>query len=75
MLAGIAHVSDCKFIDPTRHKILSPKQIFKRLPIALGQVQAGNTSEKALNQFRQIIYSLNQTKEVVKVYNNNHIIQ
>ena len=26
-------------------KILTPKQIFQRLPIALAQVKAGNTSE------------------------------
>ena len=30
-------------------KILTPKQIFKRLPIAPAQVKAGNNSEKLLN--------------------------
>ena len=39
-------------------KILTPKQILQRLPIALAQVKAGNTSEKLLNEIRQVIYSL-----------------
>ena len=29
--------------------------MFQRLPIALGQVKAGNTFEKLLNEVRQII--------------------
>ena len=33
-------------------KILSPKQILKRLPIALAQEKAGNTSENLLNEIR-----------------------
>ena len=36
-------------------KILSFKQMLKRLTIALAQVQAGNTSENLLNEIRQII--------------------
>ena len=39
-------------------KILTPKQMFQRLPIALAQVKADNTSEKLPNEIRQIIYSL-----------------
>ena len=39
-------------------RILTPKQMFQRLPIALAQVKAGNTSENLLNKIRQIIYSL-----------------
>ena len=39
-------------------KILTPKQMLQRLPIALAQVKAGNTSENLLNEIRQIIYSL-----------------
>ena len=39
-------------------KILKPKQMFQRLPIALAQVKAGNNSENLLNEIRQIIYSL-----------------
>ena len=52
-------------------KILTPKQIPQRLPIALIQVKAGNTSENLLNEIRQIIYSLHREKEVTKkVYHN-----
>ena len=41
------------------------------MPIALTQVKAGNTSENLLNQVRQIIYSLYQTKEIIKKVCNN----
>ena len=52
-------------------KILTPNQILKRLPIALAQVKAGNNSESLLNEIRQIVYSLYQSKEITKkVYNN-----
>ena len=52
-------------------KILTPKQMLQRLPIALAQVKAGNNSENLLNEIRQIIYSLYQAKEITKkVYNN-----
>ena len=39
-------------------KILTPKQMIQRLPIALPQVKVGNNSENSLNEIRQIIYSL-----------------
>ena len=52
-------------------KMLSPKQMLQRLPRALAQVKASNTSENLLNEVRQIIYNLYQEKEVTKkVYNN-----
>ena len=51
-------------------KTLTPKQLFQRLPIALAQVKAGNTSENLLNEVRQVIYSLYREKEITKVYNN-----
>ena len=52
-------------------KILTPKEMLQRLPIALAQVKAGNTSENLLNEIRQIIYYLYREKEVTeKVYNN-----
>ena len=41
-----------------RLNILCPKQMLQRLSIALAQVHAGNTSEKLLNEIRQIIYPL-----------------
>ena len=41
-----------------------------RLPIALPQVKASNNSEHLLNEIRQILYSLCQSKEITKkVYN------
>ena len=39
-------------------KILTPKQMLQRLPIAFAQVKAGNTYENLLNEIRQIIYYL-----------------
>ena len=52
-------------------KTLTPKQMLQRLPIALAQVKVGNNSENLLNEIRQIIYSLYQSKEITKkVYNN-----
>ena len=52
-------------------KILSIKQMLQRLPIALAQVKAGNTSENLLNEIRQIIHSLYRDKEITeKAYNN-----
>ena len=45
--------------------------MLQRLPIALAQVKAGNTTENLLNETRQIIYSLYQAKKITKkVYNN-----
>ena len=45
--------------------------MLQRLQITLAQVKAGNNSENLLNEIRQIIYSLYQSKEITKkVYNN-----
>ena len=45
--------------------------MLQRLPIVPAQIRAGNTSEKLLNEIRQIIYSLYREKEVTKkVYDN-----
>ena len=41
-----------------RLKILTPKQMLQRLPIALVQVKAGNNSQNLLNEIRKIVYSL-----------------
>ena len=43
-------------------KILTPKQMLQRLPIALAQVKAGNNSKSLLNEIRKIVYSLYQAK-------------
>ena len=52
-------------------KILTPKQMPQRLPIALAQVKAGNNSEGLLNEIRQIVYFLYQSEQITKkVYNN-----
>ena len=60
-----------KVSDHLNLKILSPKQMLQRLPIALAQVKAGNTSENLLHEIRHNIYSLHQAKEITKkVYNN-----
>ena len=57
--------------DNSKLKISTTKQMFQRLPIALGQVKAGNNSENILNEIRQIIYSLYQSKEITKKVCNN----
>ena len=52
-------------------EIITPKQMLQRLPIALAQIKACNNSESLLNEIRQIVYSLYQSKEIAKkVYNN-----
>ena len=56
---------------PSNLKTLTSKQMLQRLPIALAQIKAGNNSESLLNEIRQIVYSLYQSKEITKkVYNN-----
>ena len=52
----------------TGFKTLTPKQIFQRLSIALAQVKAGNNSENLLNEIRQIVYSLHQSKNLLNKY-------
>ena len=56
-------------------KILTPKQMLQRLPIALAQVKAGNNSERLLNEIRQIVYSLYQSKKITASLYNNIIEQ
>ena len=38
--------------DNSKLKILTPKQMLQRLPIALAQVKVGNNSENLLNEIR-----------------------
>ena len=47
-------------------KILTPNQMLSRLPISLAQLKAGNNSEKLKNGIRQILYSLNRSKKLIK---------
>ena len=42
--------------------------MLQRLPIALTQVKAGNTSENLLFGIRQIIYFLHKEKKLLKNY-------
>ena len=69
----IEMLSDAKYAkqDETKGtglKILSPKQMLQRLPIALAQVKASNNSESLLNEIRQTAYSLYQSKQITKKY-------
>ena len=48
--------------------------MLQRLPVALAQVKAGDNSESLLNEIRQVVYSLYQSKWITKkVY--YHIIE
>ena len=51
-------------------QILTRKQMPQRLPRALAQVKAGNTSENVLNEIRQILYSLYQEEQINKKVHN-----
>ena len=57
----IASETKCKSIHGEVFKILTPKQIFRRLPIALTQLKASNTSQNLLNEIRQTTYFLHRT--------------
>ena len=54
-------------------KILTPKEMLQRLPIALAQKNAGNNSESLLNEIRKIVYSLYQSQKITKKVHNNII--
>ena len=47
-------------------KILTPNQMFSRLPITLARLKAGNNSEKLKNEIRQLLYSLYRSKKLTK---------
>ena len=51
-----------------RLKTSTPKQMLQRLPIALAQVKAGNTSENILTEIRQINIFCIEKKKVLKKY-------
>ena len=45
--------------------------MLQRLPITLAQVKASNNSKNLLNEIRQVVYSLYQSKQITKkVYNS-----
>ena len=56
-----------------RLRILTPKQMIIRLLILLGQLKAGNNSEKLKNEIRQIVYSLYRSKILSKTIYINFI--
>ena len=39
-------------------KLLTPKQMLRRLSIAYAQIKTGNNSESLVNEIKQIVYSL-----------------
>ena len=47
-------------------QILTPNQMFSRLPISLAQLKAGTNSEKLKNEIRQFLYSLYRSKNMTK---------
>ena len=60
--------------EGTGLKIITTKKMLERLPIALAEVKAVNNSERLLNEIRQNVYSLYQSKQISKkIY--NHIIE
>ena len=42
--------------------------MLQRLQIALAQIKVGNNSESLLTEIRQIVYSLYQSKKLLKKY-------
>ena len=62
------HIYESK--QGTGLKILNPEQMLQRLPRAFTQIKAGNNSKTLLNEIRQMVCSLYQTKQITKkVYN------
>ena len=61
--SSVVSEAKLKATKGTGLKILTPKQMLQRLPIATAQVKAGNNSEDILNEIRQIVYFLYQSKE------------
>ena len=60
-----------KKITGTGLKILTPKQVLQRLPIALAQVKAGNSSESLLNEIRQIVKSIQWNYKIETIFMNS----
>ena len=54
-------------------KILTPQQMFTRLPIFLAQIKAGNNSQKLKSEIRQLLYSLYRSKKISKTLYKNLI--
>ena len=63
-----------KTIHGEEMKILTPKQILERLPIAIVQVKVGNTSDNLLNEIRQIIHSFYRGNKIIKEVKKNNMM-
>ena len=64
MLSDANYDSKQNETEGKRLKILTPKQMLQRLPIALAQVKAGNSSESLLGKL--FILCINQNKSLKK---------
>ena len=73
MLSGVNYNARKNETEEKGLKILILKQMLQRLPIVLAQVKAGNNSESLLNEIREIVYSLYQSKQIPKKVCNNII--
>ena len=60
-------------LDNSKVKILAPKEMLQRLPIALAKVKADNNSESLLNEIRQFFYFFYQSKQITKKVHNSII--
>ena len=49
-------------------KILTPKQMLQRLPVAFAKVNTDNISDNLLNEIIQIVYSFYWAKETLRWY-------
>ena len=47
-------------------KILPPRHMYQRLPIAVAQLKSDNNSGSLLNEMRQTVYALYQSNEITK---------
>ena len=57
-----------KSIHEEEPKTLTPKAMLQRLPIALTQIKARNTTENLLNEIRQVLYFLYQANNLLNKY-------
>ena len=63
--------ANAKATKETGLKLLTPKHMLQRLPIALAQVKAGNNSESLLNEIRQKKYTI--TYLIYSIINGHYI--
>ena len=54
--------------EGTGRKILTPKQMLQRLPIALAQIKAGNNSQSLLNEISRLFTLCINQKKLPKKY-------